>query len=198
MSDVKNIPIEIKQGATFRKKFNWYGGGLMIREIEDVAEGCPTTVTVTAHGLPAGAKTPIYIQDVKGARSLNSDGKEVVATYVDADSFTVPAATRDETYKTGTGCIHYYIPKPLTDWVARMDIRESIDDVTTLVSLTSAGGDIIITISTAEIEVIIDADVTAALDFDSGVYDLELEDSQGEVTRLIEGNVAFIKEVTRP
>jgi hypothetical protein len=197
MSDVKNIPIEIKQGATFRKKFNWYGGGLMIREIEGVDEGCPTTVTITAHGLPAGAKTPIYIQDVKGARSLNSGGKEVVATYVDADNFTVPAATRDETYKTGTGCAHWFLPKALTDWIARMDIRESIDDTTTLVSLTSPD-DIIITVSTAEIEVVIDADVTAALDFDSGVYDLELEDSQGEVTRLIEGNVAFIKEVTRP
>lgn len=197
MSDVKNIPLEIKQGATFDKKINWYGGGLVIREIDSVTIGCPTRVNIAGHGLPTGAVTPVYIQDVKGARSLNTKGKEIEATYVDTDNFDVPTNTQGEVYTTGTGCVHYYAPKDLAGWTARMDIRDSIDDTATLVSLTSPT-DIVINTSTAEIQILIDATVTAGLDFDEGVYDLELEDGSGNVTRLIEGNVAFIKEVTRP
>ena len=193
----KKIDIEIQQGSTFDKKINWYGGGKLVREIGTVTVGCPTRVTVTAHGLPAGASTPIQIDDVKGARSLNTKGKDVLATYVDADNFDVDANTRNETYTTGTGCIAYIAPKALAGWTARMDIRDSIDDTTTLVSLTSPS-DIVIDTNTAEIQILITASVTAALDFDQGVYDLELEDGSGNVTRLIKGDVAFSKEVTRP
>ena len=64
----KNIPLTIHQGATFSKKINWYGGGKVLREIEDITPGCPTRIKVTAHGLPAGADTPVYIQDVKTPR----------------------------------------------------------------------------------------------------------------------------------
>jgi hypothetical protein len=193
----KHIDITIEQGTTFNKKINWYGDGLMIREIETVASGCPTVIGISAHGLPSVGKTPIYIQDVRGARNLNTKGREVLATYIDADSFSVPLNTQNQTYVTGSGCVHYIVPKNLTSWTARMDIRDCVDDATPLVSLTSPA-DIVISIVNAEIQIIIDADVTAALDFDAGVYDLELEDASGNVTRLIEGNVAFTKEVTRP
>lgn len=193
----KRIDIEIQQGATFDKKINWYGGGKVVREIDSVVVGCPTRMTISAHGLPAGADTPVYIQDVKGARSLNTKGKEVLATYIDANSFDVDISTLGETYTSGTGCMHYFVPKALAGWTARMDIRDSIDDTTVIVSLVSPG-DIVINTTTAEIQMLIDAATTAAMDFDEGVYDLELEDGSGNVTRLIEGDVAFVKEVTRP
>ena len=193
----KHIDITIEQGATFTKKINWYGGGKMVREIENVVVGCPTQVEITAHGLPSIGKTPVYIQDVRGARNLNTKGREVLATYVDADTFTVDLSTQGQVYVAGTGCVHYILPKPLTDWTARMDIRDSLDDDVPLVSLVSPT-DIVITVASAEISMTISAAVTAALDFDEGVYDLELEDASGNVTRLIEGDVAFTKEVTRP
>jgi hypothetical protein len=41
-----------------------------------------------------------------------------------------------------------------------------------------------------------DADTTA-FDFVRGVYDIEVIDSDGIVTRLVEGNVELSKEVTR-
>jgi hypothetical protein len=192
------MDITIEQGATFDKKINWYAGGKVFNEIEGVTVGCPTRVTITSHGLPASADTPVEIQGVKGARSLNTKGKKVVATYVDADTFDVPLDTVGEVYETGTGCMHYIAPKALASYTARMDIRESLDDTTPLVSLTSVGGDIVIDTATAEIQIIIADEVTAALDFDEGVYDLELESGTGVVTRLIEGKVAFVKEVTRP
>ncbi len=197
MTTAKNIDITIRQGSTFDKKINWYGGGKIVREIEAVTVGCPTRITITAHGLPAGADTPVYIHDVKGAKDLNTGNTPVLATYVDADNFDVDTPTRGDTYKADTGCIFYYAPKALSGWTARMDIREDIDDAATLVSLTSPS-DIVINTTTAEIQMLISATVTAALDFDGGVYDLELEDGSGNVTPLIAGNVAFIKEVTRP
>jgi len=194
----KRIDITLEQGATFVKKFNWYGGGKVVREIESVNTGCPTTITISAHGLPSSGSIPVYIDDVRGARSMNTKGKEVLATYVDANSFTVDLSTIGESYASGTGCVHWIVPKSLAGWIARMDIRGDIGDTTTLVSLTSAGGDIIIDVATAEIQITIADEITAALDFDEGVYDLELEDASGDVTRLIEGIVAFNKEVTRP
>ena len=84
----------IEQGATFIEKFNWYGGGRVDHEIDSVAVGCPTRITISAHGLPAGADTPIYIDDVSGARNLNTKGKEVIATYVGPNDFDVPTNTR--------------------------------------------------------------------------------------------------------
>lgn len=193
----KRVDLTIEQGATFVKKLNWYGGGKVVREIEGVTSGCPTRITITAHGLPASADTPIYIQDVKGAKSLNTKGKEIVATYVDADNFDVVVNTQGETWTSGTGCVHYFSPKNLAGWTARLHIRDELDDTTTLVSLTSPSG-IVIDTATAEIQISITATETAALDFDEAVYDLELEDGSGNVTRLIEGLVTLKKEVTRP
>ena len=193
----KRADITIEQGTTFRKVWNWYGGGKVTREIDSVVVGCPTRITVAAHGLPAGEETPVYISDVKGARSLNTNGKEVLATYVNPNEFDVDTHTRNETYTAGTGCLVYYVSKDLTGWTARMDIRDAIDDTATLVSLNSADGDIVIDLTTAKITITIDADVTQALDFTDGVYDLELIDGDGAVTRLLYGDVALIKEVTR-
>ncbi len=193
----QNFNLEIEQGATFLEKFNWYGGGRVDKEIGSVAVGCPTRITIVGHGLSSGADTPIYIDGVKGASNLNTKGKEVVATFVDVDNFDVVTNTRGKTYTANTGCIYYFLPESLTGYTARMQIMDAIDDTATLVSLTSAGGDIVINTATAEIQVTISATVTAALDFDEGVYDMELEDGAGVVTRLIEGKMAFVKEVTR-
>jgi hypothetical protein len=197
MTEPVDKPITIYQGATFDKKYNWYGGGRVTREIDNVTPGCPTRITISAHGLSANVDTPVYIEDVKSPRELNTKGEEVVATWVDADNFDVPTGTRGQSYTAGTGCVHYYLPKDLTDYTARMDIRESIDDDVPLVSLVSPA-DLVIDLATAEIQIIITDEVTAALSFDSGVYDLELEDSTGHVTRLMGGEVTFVKEVTRP
>lgn len=192
----ERIDITIEQGTTFAKTINWYGGGKVVEEIASVTVGCPTTVTVTSHGLPSGTTTPVSITDVKGARSLNV--KEVLATYVDANTFTVDVHTSNEVYVAGTGCLTYFAPKDLTSWTAAMDIRENIEDTETLVSLTSSpAAGLVLTAATGAIAITITSAVTADLDFSDAVYDLELTDSGGAVTRLVEGGVSFVKEVTR-
>ena len=191
----KRDDITIVQGATFIKRTRWYGGGKITREIEAITVGAPTSIKVTGHGLVAGEKTPVYIDHVQGAFSLNSDD-ENVATYVDADNFTVETHTRNEVYVPDTGDLVYHLPKDLTNWTARMDIREDATDETPLVSLASPA-DISFALTIAEITSVIAADVTAALDFDGGVYDLFLIDPDEAVTRLLYGDVAFERTVTR-
>lgn len=190
----------IKQGSIYEEGFHWYGGGIACADIDSVTVGCPTNVRVTGHGLPSLSDTPIYIRNVQGARALNTGKNEcdmVLATYADADNFTVKTDTGHQRYKAGSGSIEWYMPKPLTGWSARMQIREKLGDDTPLVSITSAAGDITISIPDARIVFTIDTATTEGLDFIEGVYDLELVNPAGEATRVLEGKVFLSKEVTR-
>jgi hypothetical protein len=196
----KQYDIEIKQGSQYQDAFHWYGGGILCASIEDVTIGCPTIIKVTGHGLPSISETPIYIRNVRGARALNTGSLEcdmIKALYDDVDNFSVKVDTGNQRYKAGSGSIEWYQPKDLTDWTARMQIREKIDDITPLVSLTSDAGDITISLPDARIIFTIDTDTTEELDFVEGVYDLELVDPVGEATTLLEGKVTLRKEVTR-
>jgi hypothetical protein len=192
--------IEIVQGSQFVKSAHWYGGGKTYDTIDGVAVGHPTIITVTGHQLPSTSPTPISIDGIKGtARVLNTgpnDCDMVLATYIDANSFSVPVPTVGKVYTSGTGYIEWYKPKDLTNYTARMQIRGDVDDTATLVSLTSPG-DIAISLTDARITVTIATSVTEALDFDNAVYDLELVDASSEATRILEGEVELRKEVTR-
>lgn len=88
------------------------------------------------------------------------------------------------------------LPVDLTGFTARMQIRASTGDSTVLVELTTENGGIEITAIDGQIDLYIAADDTALLTFNTGVYDLELNES-GEVTRLAMGKVYLNKEVTR-
>ena len=200
MIEPKVHDIPIIQGSQFQLGFHWYGGGLSCAEIEAVTVGCPTIITITGHGLPSLSPTPIRIRNVQGARNLNTGNKDcdmILATYIDADNFSVKIDTTLQRYKAGTGSIEWYMPKALTGWTAEMQLREKIDDVTPLVSLTSGAGDITISLPDARIVFTIPTVTTEGLDFNEGVYDLELIDPAGEATRLLEGKATLSKEVTR-
>ena len=85
----------------------------------------------------------------------------------------------------------------LTGYTARMQFRSSVGSTTVLASATTEDGRIALggALGTVDIE-FSEAD-TAAFDFVSAVYDLELESASGFVTRLLEGGVEVSKEVTR-
>lgn len=193
--------IEIIQGARFLKSLHWYGGGKTYDTIDDVTVGHPTIIQVTSHGLPSASPTPIIIGGVKStARVLNTGTREcdmVQATYIDNNTFSVPVPTVGKVYEANSGYIEWYTPKDLTNYSARMQIRENIDDTTPLVSLTSGAGDITISLTDARITVIVATAITETLDFVEGVYDLEMVDVNDEATRILEGKVTLRDEVTR-
>jgi hypothetical protein len=85
----------------------------------------------------------------------------------------------------------------LTGYTARLQVRENYASTTTIVSLTSSSG---ITLGGAAgtVTIIITASATSALIAPwAGVYDLELVDASGVVTRLLEGAATVSPEVTR-
>lgn len=92
----------------------------------------------------------------------------------------------------------------LTDWQARMQVRESIDAEEVLISLDSEpeanpeglAGTISLT-HEGEVQLYIDHETTAKLDFESAVYDLELISPSDDVRRLVAGKVTLSREVTR-
>jgi hypothetical protein len=86
----------------------------------------------------------------------------------------------------------------LTNYIARMQIRESIEDASFLLELTTANTRITLTPLQGKIELEIDATDLMALSWGAGVYDLELENTvSGFVKRLVKGKVTVDKEVTR-
>lgn len=88
------------------------------------------------------------------------------------------------------------IPFDLTGYTARMDIKNNIDDATAIISLTTDNGRITLGGVNGTVQLVVSATDTAALNFERGVYDLELQSGSGVVTRLIQGAVTFEKEVT--
>ena len=94
------------------------------------------------------------------------------------------------------------LPINLTGYTARLHVRKKIDDVATVLELTTENGGISFNNPATDgvIKLHIKAVDTAALTWSDGVYDLELVivvDTIEEVTRLVEGKITVYKEVTR-
>lgn len=85
----------------------------------------------------------------------------------------------------------------LTGYTARMMIKRSTAETAALLELTTANGRIAITTATGLVTLVLTAIETAELTtWTRGVYDLELVSAGGVVTRLAEGAVTILAEVT--
>ncbi|MCK5307036.1 MAG: hypothetical protein KAJ73_00355 [Zetaproteobacteria bacterium] len=89
------------------------------------------------------------------------------------------------------------IPHDLTDYVARMHVRKNVKSNDILLDLTNVNGGIILGGDAGTIVLYISATGTKTLDWERAVYDLELEDTSGEVYRLLKGEVTVDLQVTR-
>ncbi len=191
--------IEIKQGETYEDTIYWYSGDDVVVPITAVELGYPTTLTATAHGLDL-VTLPVTILGAKGTTAINTESDAIAdrihATVIDADTVTIKVLTAASRAYTGQGYLIYTPPVDFTGWTARMKIRRSLSSETELVALDETDG---ITLGTdGSVLIIIDDATTAALSFNTGVYDLEVVSPTGVVKRLAEGAVTLSKEVTRP
>lgn len=101
--------------------------------------------------------------------------------------------TRIITWKDENGT-----PIDLTGCTARLHMRDSIDATTPFLTLTTENGGITLGGIAGTIALLATATATTAITAAQGVYDLELIASDGvTVTRLIEGMVFVVAEVTR-
>lgn len=87
-------------------------------------------------------------------------------------------------------------PYDLTDYTARMQVRRTIDSATVMANLTTENNLITLGGDTGVITIMMPAEMTASLST-SGVYDLEIINSGGQVERVVQGNFTLNPEVTR-
>lgn len=85
----------------------------------------------------------------------------------------------------------------LTGYTARMQIRSDIASPDVLVELTTENGGIVLGGVNGTIDLFISDEATGLYEWDTGVYDIELQSSIGDVKNLFGGNVSVNKEVTR-
>lgn len=90
-------------------------------------------------------------------------------------------------------------PVDLTDYTARMQVRQKYTSDVKLLDLTTENGGITLGGVAGTIAIVGSATDTAAIadNIKSGVYDLELISPTGTVKRLLEGEVDIRPEVTR-
>jgi hypothetical protein len=87
-------------------------------------------------------------------------------------------------------------PVDFTTYTARMQVRATYEAEETIFNLTTGNGIILGGIA-GTIDITILPLISAAQEFGTYVYDLELEDANGDVTRLIYGAFTLDPEVTR-
>jgi len=193
--------LEMEQGAYWTHTFNWYGGGKQMAPIEDVVEGYPTIIRVTAHGLPTVSDTPVIVSGVEGVLQLNSTDTGIeLATRIDADTFSVPVSTVGEIATPGKlGEITWYAPSVITGYTGRCQIRKNWHTTNFIAELTTANGGLVIVEADASFQLILSAAATAAFDFVDAVYDIEAVPPGGgdDVVRILKGNIHFDREMTR-
>ena len=89
-------------------------------------------------------------------------------------------------------------PMDLTGASARLQARPTVSSPVTYIDLVASSGiDILEPTASGKIQISLSAAETSAINIDSGVYDLELTTSGGQVTRLLSGRVLLNREVTR-
>ena len=90
-----------------------------------------------------------------------------------------------------------FVPVDLTGCMARMQIRAEVGAILPLLELSTTNGRIALGGVDGTATLTLDAVTTAALTWDSGVWDLEITHPGGEVSRMAEGTASVSPEVTR-
>jgi hypothetical protein len=87
-------------------------------------------------------------------------------------------------------------PIDLTDYTARMHIRDFVDSTNIIEILTTENDQIVLDGLDGRVDILLTPSETAALVAKSYVYDLELESPEGDVTKIISGELTVRAEIT--
>ena len=193
---------QIEQGATFSPVLRYTQPHLVVKTITGITKSAQAVVTAASHGLTVD--WPVYITGVVGMGQINHDpddlkrpAKAYQAYYVSANSMRLNLDSSSFNTYTSGGELVYRPPFDLTGYTARMQIRETLESTTTLEELTTSNGGITLGGTAGTITLLLTATETAALTFETAVYDLEIVSGAGVVTRLMHGKVVLVDEVTR-
>lgn len=189
------LNLKVYQGATFRETLRWESSTKVYKPITGITKAAPVVIAAIGHGMPAGWR--FKVTNVAGMTEMNSNDVYHVASIVDTDSITVNAinALGYKDYTSG-GVVEYNQPVDLAGYTGRMQIRAKLESTEVILELTTETGGIVIDNTEKTISILMTATQTAAFDFTSAVYSLELING-AEVVPFLTGGVSLVKEVTR-
>lgn len=207
MSAPAKINFKLYQGATFNEVLRWESAVRVYKPITAITKSAPLVVTAVEHNIPTEWR--VRFTNILGMTELNS-----VDTYQPSGSITldgyhqVSAVTADtitlntinslgfKAYISG-GIAEYNLPVDMSGYTARMQVRSKITSPDIILELTTENSGIVIDNVNKTIKLNISAVDTAALNFTTAVYSLEMVSSGGQVTSFVGGNLTLVKEVTR-
>ena len=194
--------IELRRGATFVLHVRWETTPWLYAAIASISLTAPVTITSAAHAIPDGWK--VAVVDAKGLTQLNAKNNPPKAS--DMRRATVVSATQIQfneisaaafgKHQAGSGYLAWLTPHTLIGYAARMQIKDRVGGAV-LLSLTTENGGIALGGTAGTVDLYVSDEDTTLIDWESGVFDLEIEHASGEVTRLAEGSGSVSKEVTR-
>lgn len=197
MTSPVKLNLKVYQGSTFTEVLRWESSTKVYKPITGITKTAPVVITATAHNIPTGWRA--RVTNVVGMKEINC-GTDTYYSVTDSTANTVTInsvnAVGYSDYTSG-GILEYNLPVDLTGFTARMQIRGKLTDTTIIKELTTANSGIVINNTLKTITINISAVDTAALDFTTAVYSLELVSSGGEVAQLVNGSLSLVKEVTR-
>lgn len=79
----------------------------------------------------------------------------------------------------------------------RMQIRDNYSSTEPAIDANSTNGGIIKTGNPGEFTINLTPELTGAVSFNQGVYDVEVEYADGTVERILEGRVKIVRQVTQ-
>ena len=199
------LALTLTRGETVALPIRVESYTLTYKTITAMTQSGPARITATGHGIPDGWRA--CVMNAKGMTELNAannppkDSELRRVTVVDANTveFNAVNAAGFRAYTSG-GQLVYWAPRDLAGFVsARMDIKDRIGG-TVLMSLTTAGltPTMELDAATQTLWLRLTDEATAAITFDSGVFDIELIDAGGEVTKgcSADSTITVLPEVT--
>ena len=192
------LNFKVYQGSTFLQQLRWESETKTYIPITSITKTAPVQITVnSAQNLPP-VGWRVRVTNVSGMKEINmSEDTYYLLTNKNAATIELNSinSTGYSTYTSG-GILEFNTPVSLAGYTARMQIRKKLKDTEVVLSLTTENGGIVFDNNLKTITITMTAQQTAALTFNSAVYDLEFI-SGGTVTRFAEGSLTLQQEVTR-
>lgn len=190
------LNLKVYQGSTFVETIRWESSLKDYVPITNISKSAPLVVTTNnSHTIPANWRVKITVTN--GMKELSNAIDYLTVTSVTSTTLTFNSINSISytTYVSG-GIIEYNVPIDLANTTARMQIREKASSSVVIDELTTANGKLVIDNALKEIRILVPATVTAAYNFTSAAYNLEIV--QGStVIPLLFGSVTLEREITK-
>lgn len=200
---MRELNITIRRGETVALPIRIESDVLTYKTITAIAQSGPASITAASHGCPDGWRAAVMnakgMTEINAANNPPKDSELRRVTVVDANTieFNKLNSAGFRAYTSG-GQLVYYKPLTLGSYNgARIDFKDQVGG-TVLLSVSTTAGSLELDQGNTALWLRLTDEETAAIDFDSAVFDIELLDGAGTVTAVCsaDSTLTVLPEVT--